>query len=87
LKEQDFKNLLQGESTDEDKARFPECFQSFIKDHEDKIFLNRVTEEDIDKFLKTKEPLSKEEILTRLPPVGRCIFTERSRQTPSSPSL
>ena len=68
LKEQDFKKLLQGESTDEDKAHFPECFQSFIKDHEDKIFLNRVTEEDIDKFLETKEPLSKEEILKRLPP-------------------
>ena len=68
LKEDDFKNLLHGKSTAEDKARFPDCFQSFIKDHEDKIFLNRMTEEDIDKFLKVKEPISKEEILKKLPP-------------------
>ena len=67
LKEDDFKNLLHGKSTTEDKARFPACFQSFIKDHEDKIFLNRMTEEDIDKFLKVKEPTSKEEILKKLP--------------------
>jgi hypothetical protein len=42
LKEDDFKKLLHGKSTDEDKARFPACFQSFIKDHEDKIFFNRI---------------------------------------------
>lgn len=67
LKEEDFKRLLQGKSTNEDKARFPETFQSLIKDHEDKLFLNRIAEEDIDKFLKGKEPMSKEKILEKLP--------------------
>jgi hypothetical protein len=50
LKEDHFKNLLHllhGKSTADDKARFLACFQSFIKDHEDKIFLNIITEEDM----------------------------------------
>jgi hypothetical protein len=66
LKEEDFKRLLQGKSTNEHKARFPETFQSLIKDHEDKLFLNRIAE-DIDKFLKGKESMSKEKILEKLP--------------------
>jgi hypothetical protein len=49
-----FENPLYGKSTDEERARFPVCFQSFIKDHEGKIFLNRMSEEDIEKFLKGK---------------------------------
>lgn len=42
--------------------------RNVFNDHEDKIFLNRLTGEDIDKFLKKKEPISKEETLKRLPP-------------------
>jgi hypothetical protein len=68
LKEEDFRKLLYGKATDQDKARFPKCFQNFIKDHEDKIFLNKITEEDIDKFLKGKDPMMKEDILKKLPP-------------------
>jgi hypothetical protein len=60
--------MLHGKSTDEDRARFPICFQSFIKDYEDKTFLNRMTEEDIDKFLEGKEPMSKEDVLKKLLP-------------------
>ncbi len=67
ITENDFKKLLHGKATNEDKARFPACFQNFIKDHEDKIFLNKLTEEDISKFLKNKEPVSREEILKKLP--------------------
>jgi hypothetical protein len=71
LKEEDFKKLLHGNSTDEDKSKFSVCFQNSIKDHEDMIFLNRMTEEDIDKFLKGKEPMSKQEVLKKLLPEYR----------------
>lgn len=68
LSEEDFKNVLQGKATDKDRANFPDCFRNFINDYESKLFLNKITEEDIDKFLKVKEPMSKEEILKKLPP-------------------
>jgi hypothetical protein len=79
LEEQDFKKPLQGDSTNEDKARFPECFQSL---NEDEVSLNRVTEDSED-ILKGKEPtyLLKEEILKKqmdsltVPSIIKLLFT------------
>ena len=55
LKKKDFRRVLQEKAFKQNKAKFSECFQNFIENHEDKI------------FLKDKKSLSKEDILKKLP--------------------
>jgi hypothetical protein len=67
LTEADFKAVLSTPIEDSFKKRFPPTFQAFIEDHQEKFFLNRVTQEDIDIFLKGKPKPSPEEIKKKLP--------------------
>jgi hypothetical protein len=67
LTEADFKAVLTTPVNDEFKRRFPSTFQPFVENHQEKLLLNKITDEDIDIFLKGKPAPSAEEIKSKLP--------------------
>ncbi|CAJ2512276.1 Uu.00g052910.m01.CDS01 [Anthostomella pinea] len=54
--------------TEEHKARLDVRYHAFVDDLFDKHFINRVTDKDIEKYLKGKKPATVQEIKKKLPP-------------------
>ncbi|CAJ2499831.1 Uu.00g026840.m01.CDS01 [Anthostomella pinea] len=69
LSEHDIRQILTTEgSTEEHKAKLDTRYHVFMDDIFDKHFLNRVTDKDIKKYLKDKEPATFNNIKKKLPP-------------------
>ena len=78
LSENDFSDILHGKGNPvSQKKRFPEAFHSFIDEcyKPDSEMLHRITEQDIQKFLKGKPDLSKEDAQKQLPDWLRKLYT------------
>ncbi|CAJ2506500.1 Uu.00g006300.m01.CDS01 [Anthostomella pinea] len=68
LTESKLRQILATEgSPKEHKAKLDVRYHSFVNDLFDKHFINRVTDKDIDKYLKDKKPATVEEIKRKLP--------------------
>jgi hypothetical protein len=68
MPENAFYSLLKGEGRPEQwKEKLPERAHDFIDECFTPLHLNRVTEEDIEKFLKVKPELTPPEIVSKLP--------------------
>ncbi len=68
ITETDFRSVLSTTTSEDTIQKFPEPFQPFIRDHQDKLFLNKISEADINKFLKGKPPMDINDIKVKLPP-------------------
>lgn len=67
ITETDFRSVLSITASEDTIQKFPEPFQPFIRDHQDKLFLNKISEADIDKFLKGKPPMDIDDVKAKLP--------------------
>ncbi|CAJ2511912.1 Uu.00g075370.m01.CDS01 [Anthostomella pinea] len=69
LSEHDIQQILTTEgSAKEHKAKLDTRYHTFVDDMFNKHFLNRVTDKDIEKYLKDKEPATVNDIKKKLPP-------------------
>ena len=64
----DFHSVLSTTASEDTIQKFPEPFQPFIHNFQDKLSLNKISEADINKFLKGKPPIDINDIKVKLPP-------------------
>ena len=68
ISEADFRSVLTHPASEDTIQKFPESFQPFIHNYQDRLFLNKISEANINKFLKGKPPIDTEDIKAKLPP-------------------
>jgi hypothetical protein len=78
ISEESFRRLVEGEYTLQEATKvFPSYFHDFLKSNLEagsESLMRKILDEDVEKFMKGKPPLSKEDILQRLPKEFHDLF-------------